>query len=73
MQTHQRTGVGDTQPSRLNPQQHVEPAELCLLIDSTTMSLSRDPKTRGSVISILLLHSGGRLPILWKVIRRANP
>src|ERR1700733_8640868 len=30
MQTHQRTGVGDTQPSRLNPQQHVEPAELLL-------------------------------------------
>src|ERR1700732_5290987 len=30
MQTHQRTGVGDTQPSRLNPQQHVKPAELLL-------------------------------------------
>ncbi len=30
MQTHQNTGVGDMQPSRLNPQQHVEPAELLL-------------------------------------------
>ena len=47
--------ITDTQATRLNPQQHVKAVELLLACSSTTppWRISRDPRTRGCVTSIL--------------------
>src|SRR5712671_356422 len=54
LQADQHTGVSNTQTTRLNSQQHLKPAELLLAHRQHRQGAPPgDPRTRGSVASIL--------------------